>query len=301
MFSSKTICLFFLAGLLASVTALPGNSETKYNPYDGAAPVEQYDAGKAPTYDGKAPTYDGKAPSYDGKAPAEYNGADKNAGYGAPAPAPEYDAGKAPAGDNYGADKAPAGDKYAGYGAPAPAPAPEYETGKAPAGDNYGADKAPAGDNYGADKAPAGDDYGAEKPTYGDNYDAGKEPYGDEEESEEYCEADDYSDSAPAPKGGSCSTNGQMKCRGQGFDTCDHSAWVYRACGPGTWCREWNGTLFCDHERNRNAPRCSTEGQMRCNRNGSKFDTCDHGVWVVRDCPTGQSCRSVGGAIQCGL
>jgi hypothetical protein len=88
-----------------------------------------------------------------------------------------------------------------------------------------------------------------------------------------------------------------MKCSGKGFNTCDNGKWVYRDCGPATACRQWQGTLFCDYEKNASAPKCSGEGQFRCR--GSKFDQCDHGVWVSRDCGPGTSCKMNGAMAQC--
>jgi len=83
-----------------------------------------------------------------------------------------------------------------------------------------------------------------------------------------------------------------MKCCGQGFTTCDHSKIVYRPCGPGTYCRQWNGALFCDYEKNAKAASCPTEGALKCN--GQGFSKCDHGKWVDFACAPGTSCKGSG-------
>jgi hypothetical protein len=43
---------------------------------------------------------------------------------------------------------------------------------------------------------------------------------------------------------------------------------------------------------------CSTEGQMRCGRDGG-FDTCDHGKWVYRACAAATACKPSGNSILC--
>jgi hypothetical protein len=43
-----------------------------------------------------------------------------------------------------------------------------------------------------------------------------------------------------------CSLEGEMRCQGTGFVTCDHGVWVFRDCAPGTVCRPFNGSILCD-------------------------------------------------------
>ncbi|KAJ3227245.1 hypothetical protein HK099_002938 [Clydaea vesicula] len=44
-------------------------------------------------------------------------------------------------------------------------------------------------------------------------------------------------------------TNGHMKCKGTGFNTCDHHTWVYRECGKGTACKQNGKGVYCDYAR----------------------------------------------------
>lgn len=45
--------------------------------------------------------------------------------------------------------------------------------------------------------------------------------------------------------------------------------------------------------KNKEAQACSQEGQMKCSLNSTGFLTCDHGVWVHRDCAPGTACCAV--------
>lgn len=48
--------------------------------------------------------------------------------------------------------------------------------------------------------------------------------------------------------GGGCAQDGNMVCSGQGFNTCDHGSYVYRACAPGTACKNSPDTMIlCDY------------------------------------------------------
>ncbi|ORY73472.1 glycoside hydrolase superfamily [Protomyces lactucae-debilis] len=48
--------------------------------------------------------------------------------------------------------------------------------------------------------------------------------------------------------GAPCQIEGQMQCRPTGaFATCDHGAWVIRACAPGTACRPAGDSIVCDY------------------------------------------------------
>ena len=55
--------------------------------------------------------------------------------------------------------------------------------------------------------------------------------------------------SPPPTKYGSCWNEGEMKCAGSGFITCNHGSYVYRQCGPGTACKSGPGynAVFCDY------------------------------------------------------
>ncbi|KAJ7107578.1 hypothetical protein C8R44DRAFT_885560 [Mycena epipterygia] len=56
----------------------------------------------------------------------------------------------------------------------------------------------------------------------------------------------DDSIAPPARRGRSCDTEGEMICDGQGFLTCDHNRFVFRACAPGTFCRPHDHSILCD-------------------------------------------------------
>lgn len=49
------------------------------------------------------------------------------------------------------------------------------------------------------------------------------------------------------PHNATCANIGETKCCGTGFLTCDHARFVYRPCGPGTTCKEDNGSggVYC--------------------------------------------------------
>lgn len=52
--------------------------------------------------------------------------------------------------------------------------------------------------------------------------------------------------SGDAGGGGPCSPEGSMVCSGTGFNTCDQGKWMYRACAPGTVCRQIGASILCD-------------------------------------------------------
>jgi hypothetical protein len=43
-----------------------------------------------------------------------------------------------------------------------------------------------------------------------------------------------------------CISTGDMKCNGQGFDTCVYGKWIYRSCSPGTSCKNTQNSIICD-------------------------------------------------------
>lgn len=45
--------------------------------------------------------------------------------------------------------------------------------------------------------------------------------------------------------GGYCPSLGSMQCSGSGFITCDNNHWIWRACVPGTTCKDDNGQVYC--------------------------------------------------------
>ncbi|KAJ6557835.1 hypothetical protein B0H19DRAFT_1261426 [Mycena capillaripes] len=47
--------------------------------------------------------------------------------------------------------------------------------------------------------------------------------------------------------GGKCYKEGEMKCVGDDFATCDHGYFVIRRCGKGTACRPFGGSILCDY------------------------------------------------------
>ncbi|KAJ7893787.1 hypothetical protein B0H13DRAFT_2339520 [Mycena leptocephala] len=61
-------------------------------------------------------------------------------------------------------------------------------------------------------------------------------------------DSNDYSDSHHSD-GGKCYKEGEMKCVGDDFATCDHGYFVIRRCGKGTACRRFEGSILCDYRR----------------------------------------------------
>ena len=43
-----------------------------------------------------------------------------------------------------------------------------------------------------------------------------------------------------------CYNTGELKCNGDGFNTCTYGSWVYRACAPGTTCQQLENTIICN-------------------------------------------------------
>jgi chitinase len=53
-----------------------------------------------------------------------------------------------------------------------------------------------------------------------------------------------------------CTIEGKMECRPDGsFATCDHGAWVIRACAPGTQCKTFGDSILCDFASSNSAKR----------------------------------------------
>ncbi|KAJ7722600.1 hypothetical protein B0H16DRAFT_1737644 [Mycena metata] len=46
--------------------------------------------------------------------------------------------------------------------------------------------------------------------------------------------------------GGKCDYEGELKCVGKKFATCDHGYFVIRDCAPGTVCRPQGKSIVCD-------------------------------------------------------
>jgi hypothetical protein len=40
--------------------------------------------------------------------------------------------------------------------------------------------------------------------------------------------------------------SGEMKCNGDGFDTCVNNKWIYRSCASGTSCKTSGESIVCD-------------------------------------------------------
>lgn len=43
-----------------------------------------------------------------------------------------------------------------------------------------------------------------------------------------------------------CYNIGELKCNGNGFNTCIYGNWVFRECAPGTTCKQLKDTIICD-------------------------------------------------------
>ena len=50
----------------------------------------------------------------------------------------------------------------------------------------------------------------------------------------------------PVHKESECTNMGEMKCDGNGFNTCIYDNWVFRECAPGTTCKQLENTIICD-------------------------------------------------------
>ncbi|KAJ7612271.1 hypothetical protein FB45DRAFT_1037192 [Roridomyces roridus] len=48
-------------------------------------------------------------------------------------------------------------------------------------------------------------------------------------------------------EGGRCHREGEMRCFGSSFGTCDHGYFVIRQCGPGTACEEHGDSVICNY------------------------------------------------------
>ncbi|KAJ7437187.1 hypothetical protein FB451DRAFT_1417001 [Mycena latifolia] len=59
-------------------------------------------------------------------------------------------------------------------------------------------------------------------------------------------DSNDYSDPHHSDRG-KCHKEGEMKCVGDAFATCDHGYFVIRRCGKGTACRPFGGSILCDY------------------------------------------------------
>ncbi|KAF5097377.1 hypothetical protein D0Z00_002414 [Geotrichum galactomycetum] len=46
--------------------------------------------------------------------------------------------------------------------------------------------------------------------------------------------------------GGSCNTEGELKCVSHGYARCSNGQWAVRSCSPGTVCKESGSDIFCD-------------------------------------------------------
>jgi len=50
------------------------------------------------------------------------------------------------------------------------------------------------------------------------------------------------------PANDKCTNIGELKCDGNGFNTCIYGNWVFRNCAPGTICKQFPDTIVCDFE-----------------------------------------------------
>lgn len=83
---------------------------------------------------------------------------------------------------------------------------------------------------------------------------------------------------------GTIACNGE--CVAPGTDA--HCLGCDDRCQPGTICTS-NGCV-----------EACIDGQMRCSDGKpDRFETCDHGEWIARNCAPGTACRSVSGVIIC--
>jgi len=98
---------------------------------------------------------------------------------------------------------------------------------------------------------------------------------------------------------GSCTTEGEMKCDGQGFATCANGMWSMQPCSTGTGCRPFNNSILCDTLENLTAEPCTQEGQNRCSATTNGYETCANGIWLKRPCNTNTTCHMAGATPQC--
>jgi hypothetical protein len=50
------------------------------------------------------------------------------------------------------------------------------------------------------------------------------------------------------PVNDKCTNIGELKCNGNGFNTCIYGNWVFRNCAPGTICKQLPDTIVCEFE-----------------------------------------------------